>query len=168
MPLNSFTRGQTATATGGVAAAVIAMATAFLQPWEGKRNTTYLDTIANPPVLTVCYGETDPQYAYRGASYTDQECLDMLKSSVAAFYADMERVANTDAIPVSVQASLLELLYNVGMGQFSTSTILRLANEGDYAAACAQLDRWVNAGGRRIQGLVNRRNASEEMCIRDI
>lgn len=168
MPLNSLTRGQTATVGGGVAAAVIALATSFLQPWEGKRNTTYLDTIANPPVLTTCYGETDPKYAYVGATYTDQECLDMLKVRVAEFYADLERVANTDAIPVSVQASLLELLYNVGMTQFQTSTILRLANEGKYAEACAQLDRWVNAGGRRIQGLVNRRNASEAMCIKDI
>lgn len=168
MPLNSLTRGQTATATGGVTAAVIALTTAFLQPWEGLRTEAYLDTIANPPVWTACYGETDSKYAYPGARYTAQQCEDMLKARVGQFYADMERVANTDAIPVSVQASLLELLYNVGMGQFRTSTILRLANEGKYAEACAQLDRWVNAGGKRVQGLVNRRNASEAMCIRDI
>ena len=148
-----------------IAAAVIAMTTAFLQPWEGKRNTTYLDRIAKPPVLTVCYGETDPKYAFPGAKYSDQECEDMLTARVGHFYSRMERMAKVDAIPVSVQAAMLELLYNVGEGAFAKSTILRLANAGHYHAACAELDKWVKAGGKTIRGLVNRRNASEEMCL---
>lgn len=149
-------------------AAVLALAVPFVANWEGKSNHVYLDTIASPPVLTVCYGETDPKYAYEGAYYSDAECLEILKRRVAEFYVRMSSVADVDKIPVSVQAGMLELLYNIGDGQFNSSTILRLANAGEYRAACAQLDRWVKAGGKTIRGLVNRRNASEAMCLRDV
>lgn len=150
------------------ATAVILLTTTFLMPWEGKRNHAYLDTIAKPHVWTVCYGETDPRYAFKGAYYSDKQCKDMLLRRVEQFYAEMSKVARVDVIPVSVQASLLELLYNIGVGQFKSSTILRLANQGKYAEACLQLDRWVKAGGVTVRGLVNRRNASEEMCRRDL
>lgn len=154
--------------SGGVAAAVLALATPFIATWEGKENEVYLDRIAVPTVLTVCYGETDPKYAYTGAKYSDSECLDMLQRRVSGFYDRMSTMAAVDKIPVSVQAGMLELMYNIGDGQFRSSSILRLANAGNYKAACAQLDRWVNAGGKRIRGLVNRRNASEAMCLRDV
>lgn len=147
---------------------MIAMTVAFLMPWEGKRNEAYLDTIASPPVWTVCYGETNPKYAFKGARYSDDQCLEMLKDRTASFYADMSSVAKVDVIPASVQASMLELLYNVGQSQFNKSTMLRKANSGDYAGACSELDRWVKAGGNTIKGLVNRRNASEEMCRKDL
>lgn len=153
---------------GGVAAAVLALAVPFIAGWEGKRNHAYLDTIAKPAVWTVCYGETDPKYAFKGAYYTDAQCKAMLEARVAGFYARMAKVAKVDAIPVSVQASLLELMYNVGDGAFSKSTILKLANAGKYKQACAELDKWVKAGGVRVKGLVNRRNASEAMCLKDV
>lgn len=153
---------------GGVAAAVLAIAVPFIATWEGKRNHAYLDTIAKPAVWTVCYGETDHKYAYKGAYYTDKQCKDMLERRVSGFYDRMSKVAKVDVIPVSVQASLLELMYNVGDGAFGKSTILRLANEGKYKQACAELDKWVKAGGVRVKGLVNRRNASEVMCLKDV
>lgn len=154
-------------AKGGVGAAVVAMALPFLMQWEGKRNHAYLDTIANPPVWTVCYGQTGPK-AYKGAYYTDAECMEMLEEEVWKFYNRLDPMMTNRSIPRSVQFGLLELMYNVGDGYMRSSTILRLANEGRYKDACLQLDRWVNAGGKKIKGLVNRRNASREMCTKDV
>lgn len=169
--VQTFVKSKTPSSTkakGVAGAAVIALVLPFLATWEGKRNEAYLDTIASPAVWTVCYGETDRKYAFKGARYTDAQCLEMLRARVQEFYTVMEKHALTDRIPVSVQASMLELLYNVGEGQFRTSTILRVANAGDYKSACRELDKWVKAGGKTIRGLVNRRNASEEMCMRDL
>lgn len=151
-----------------IAAAVIALATPFVATWEGKENEAYLDTIPKPPVWTVCYGETDPAVAYKGARYTDSECVDMLRKSVAKYYARIETCMTRDDIPVSVQASLLELAYNAGTTGVCTSTAMRKANAGDYRGACAELDKWVKSGGKTIKGLVNRRNASQDMCQRDL
>lgn len=153
-------------AKAAVGAAVIALATPFIAGWEGKRNYAYLDTIAKPPVWTVCYGQTGPK-AYKGAYYTDKECQGMLRESVGQYYARLDACMD-DATPVSVQAALLELAYNAGTTAVCRSTAMRKANAGDYKGACAELDRWVKAGGVTVRGLVNRRNASQEMCERDL
>ena len=152
---------------GGIAAAVIALSTPFIAGWEGKRNHAYLDTIASPPVWTVCYGQTGPK-AYKGAYYTDKECEDMLRQEVGEFYQRIAACMTNPNIPVSLQASLLELAYNAGSSAVCKSTAMRKANAGDYTGACDELDRWVKAGGKTIRGLVNRRNASQEMCGRDL
>ena len=62
------------------------------------------------------------------------------------------------------RAALGSFVYNVGEGQFSSSTLLRLLNAGDARGACAQLSRWVFAGGKQLAGLVNRRAAERELC----
>lgn len=150
------------TAAAALAAAVIAQATPFIKQWEGKRNYAYQDSVG---VWTICYGST--KGVKRGDYKTDAECEALLKEEVGAFYARMDPCMD-DAVPVSVQASLLELGYNVGTAAACKSTIVRKANAGAYWEACAELDRWVKASGRTLKGLVNRRNASQEMCVRDL
>jgi len=51
----------------------------------------------------------------------------------------------------------LVLAFNVGVGAFSKSTLLRRLNKRDYQGTKGEFNRWVYAGGRRLQGLVNRR-----------
>ena len=53
--------------------------------------------------------------------------------------------------------ALVSFSFNVGVGAFRDSTLLRLLNEGQYGEVPAQLLRWVKAGGKTVQGLVNRR-----------
>lgn len=148
---------------GGVGAAVIAMAAAFIAPWEGKRNHAYLDIVGVP---TICYGST--KGVRMGDYKTDAECLALFQREVGEFYARIEPCMTIKRIPISVQASMLELAYNVGTGAACKSTMFKLANAGSYRAACNELDKWVKAGGRVVKGLVNRRNASQEMCVRDL
>lgn len=145
-----------------VGAAVIALATPFIASWEGKRNYAYQDVVG---VWTICYGSTAG--VKRGDYKTDAECTALLQREVGEFYGRIDPCLN-DSVPVSVQASALELAYNVGTNAACNSTMFRLANEGRYTAACAELDRWVRAGGQVVRGLVNRRNASYEMCTKDI
>lgn len=149
--------------SGGVAAAVIALATPFIAGWEGKRNYAYQDVVG---VWTICYGSTNG--VKKGDYKTDAECIELLRKEVAQYYSRIENCMTRKDIPVSVQASLLELGYNVGTTGVCNSTAMRKANAGDYKAACAELDKWVKAGGKTINGLVNRRNASKEMCLRDV
>lgn len=146
---------------------VTLLATSFIMPWEGKRNQAYLDTIAKPAVWTVCYGHTG-RYAYKGAKYSDEKCKSILAEDVGTHYSGISRCMDTVRTPTSVQASALELAFNVGVGAFCSSTMSRKINAGDYKAACLELDKWVKAGGVTVRGLVNRRNASEQMCVRDI
>lgn len=60
--------------------------------------------------------------------------------------------------------AFVSLSYNIGPTAFCGSTLVRKLNAGDYAGACAEIDRWNKAGGRVVQGLVNRRAAERAQC----
>lgn len=155
-----------AAATAGTAA-VVAAAAVFVGPWEGERLEAYLDRIASPPVWTVCYGET--KGVKPGDRYTAQQCLDMLAQSLAGYHAQLARCIPTlPQQPQGVQVALTSWTYNVGAGAACSSTLARMANAGDWAGACNQLPRWSKAGGRTVQGLVNRRAAEQRLCLQSL
>lgn len=68
--------------------------------------------------------------------------------------------------------ALVSLVYNIGIGAFADSTLLRKLNrEADYEGAAREFDRWVHGednGNRKVlPGLVNRRNDEEALFRRD-
>jgi len=56
-------------------------------------------------------------------------------------------------------AALLDFAFNLGAGALAASTLRREVNAGRWDAVPGQLRRWVMAGGRRLRGLVLRREA---------
>lgn len=59
----------------------------------------------------------------------------------------------------------LSFTYNVGAGAFCRSTLAKKLNEGKYEEACAELKKWVYAGGKPLPGLVNRREQEYKKCM---
>lgn len=55
--------------------------------------------------------------------------------------------------------------YNVGSQAFCSSTLVKKLNAGDYKGACEELRRWVFVKGKKVQGLVNRREKEFRMCV---
>lgn len=150
--------------TAVVAAAVIASATPFIAKWEGLETTAYRDIVGVP---TVCYGET--RGVKMGDTYTKEECFKMLERAVGEYYKGLQPYMTNPNIPVSVQASMLELAYNVGITAVGRSTMMRLANQGLYKEACNELGKWVKAGGRTVKGLENRRADSKiNLCLKGL
>ena len=148
----------------GAAAVVIATTTPFIAKWEGLETTAYRDIVGVP---TVCYGET--RGVKMGDTYTKAQCMDMLKVAVGEYYTKIQPCMTNKDIPVGVQASLLELAYNVGTGAACKSTMMKLANQGKYKEACRELDKWIRAGGQPIKGLQNRRADSKiNLCLKGL
>lgn len=56
-------------------------------------------------------------------------------------------------------AALTDFAYNCGVGALQASTLRRKVNAGDWHAVPDELRKWVNGGGRRLPGLVARREA---------
>ena len=54
-------------------------------------------------------------------------------------------------------AALLDFAYNMGLGALAASTLRRRVNEGDWAGAQREIQRWTQGGGRTLRGLVIRR-----------
>ena len=53
--------------------------------------------------------------------------------------------------------ALVSLVFNIGSGNFASSTLLRKLNQEDYAGAAAEFPRWNKQSGKVLNGLTKRR-----------
>jgi lysozyme len=53
--------------------------------------------------------------------------------------------------------AFMDFVYNLGLGAFRKSTLLRKFNAGDIPGAAWEFERWTLAGGRILPGLLSRR-----------
>jgi lysozyme len=136
------------------------MAAVLIQWHEGVRYVPYADP--GNGTLTVCYGHTGPDIV-RGKRYTLSECQALLHVDQAKAEAAVDRLVR---VPIDKyqRAALIDFAYNKGPGNLASSTLLRLTNAGQVAAACGQYARWVKAGGRVLPGLANRSDADAWVC----
>lgn len=84
-----------------------------------------------------------------------------MASDLKKFEAAVNKV--TVALNQNQFDALVSLTYNIGTGAFASSTLLKKLNAGDYKGAAAQFDVWNKAGGKRMQGLVNRRSTERKL-----
>lgn len=141
----------------------LAIATPFVMKWEGLETHTYLDVVGVP---TACYGDTGT-HIRMGMQFTAEECRRMLDNRLLQYAQQLDRCIATPLTPYQ-GAAVLELGYNVGTPVVCRSTLARMIREGKPALEwCGQLKRWVMARGQRYQGLVNRREDSYQMCIKE-
>lgn len=141
----------------GAAGALIA----FVGAWEGKSNVPYLDIVN---VRTVCYGET--QVAMR--RYTDQECRDMLERRLVDYAGPvLDRNPELKGHDNQIIAAA-SLAYNIGVPAYNRSTVARRFSDGNWRGACDAFLMWSRAGGRTVKGLLRRRQAEREVCLRGL
>ncbi|HCE3561045.1 TPA: lysozyme [Vibrio parahaemolyticus] len=141
-------------------ASALIMATTMVKPMEGVRFTPYIDVAG---VQTVCYGHTGTDII-PDKVYSQAECDALLASDLADVKRMADPMIHVD-IPETTRAALYSFTFNVGIGSFSRSTLLKLLNKGEWHAACDQLKRWVYAAGKPWKGLMNRRDIEREVCL---
>jgi lysozyme len=61
--------------------------------------------------------------------------------------------------------ALVSFTFNLGSGALQRSTLRRVINRGEHGEVPAQMKRWVWAGGRRISGLLRRREAEARLYM---
>lgn len=87
---------------------------------------------------------------------TETEGLDLLKQDAATADAAVARLV-TVPLNQNQHDSLTSLIYNIGEGNFTSSTLLKKLNAGDYAGAAAQFPAWNKSQHQVIPALVARR-----------
>lgn len=146
-------------ATVGVTAAAAILA--LVQPWEGKRNDPYKDIVG---VWTVCYGETQAAMHH----YSNAECEAMLEKRLVD-YAKPVLKRNPELRGRSYQlAAAVSLNYNIGPTNYAKSTAAKRFSAHDWRGACDAFLQWRFAGGKPVQGLLNRRKAERTVCLTGI
>lgn len=57
------------------------------------------------------------------------------------------------------QGAIIDFTFNLGGGRLQASTLRRRINQRNWPEAVRELKKWVYGGGRKLPGLVLRRNA---------
>lgn len=146
------------------ASAVIAFSGAYLvAPNEGRVDGTYLDPVG---IVTSCYGHTGPELKL-GQTFTEEQCNKQLLVDLVKHEKQLDRVLKFP-VPMYTKAALIDFTYNVGIGNVSSSTLIRKINMGNIQGGCQELTRWVYAKGRKLAGLVKRRDQAYQVCIGNV
>ena len=122
-----------------------------IKEFEGYSSTAY--TCAGG-VVTIGYGHT------RGVKITDRctrsEADRWLRDDLAPIEAYLNTIPDVDT--QGKYDALCSFIFNLGMGNFKSSTLLKKIKAGAPTAEIqADFRRWVYAKGKKLKGLVRRR-----------
>ncbi|MEM7757374.1 MAG: glycoside hydrolase family protein [Cyanobacteria bacterium P01_A01_bin.40] len=132
----------------------------IIKKWEGFRSDAYLDPVGIP---TIGYGTTrypDGRKVKLGESISEQVAEAFLLQDCEIFARGV-----TEALKTSVNQNqfdaLVSFTYNLGIGAFQGSTLLKKINARKFDEAAPEFDRWVYATvdgvKTKLEGLVKRR-----------
>jgi lysozyme len=111
-------------------------------------------------VWTIGWGHTKGVKA--GDTCTIDEAEVMLSSDLLDAEYAVNKCVKVDLNQNQFDA-LVSFVFNVGGGNFKSSTMLRKLNAGDYAGAANEFKRWNKAGGRVLNGLTIRREKESKL-----
>jgi lysozyme len=131
---------------------------ALIRKFEGFRARAYRDAVG---VWTIGYGHTAMAGAPQvkaGLSVTREKAAQILVRDVVQF---SEGVASAVKVELNDNqfSALVSFAYNVGLGNFRKSSVLKAVNAEDHDTVPRRLALWNRAGGRVLPGLVTRRAA---------
>ena len=129
----------------------------LIKKWEGLRLEAYLCSAGVP---TIGYGHT--KGVQLGDVCTEDLANQWLLEDILEAHKAIDELVTVPLNDHQFDA-LTSFVFNLGYGNLRSSTLLRLLNEGKYLEASNQFPRWNKAGGKVVQGLVNRR--AEERAL---
>lgn len=125
-------------------------------------------------VLTVGLGSTSK---VENRQYDEGEIAERWVNDLMRAEKCTNREFNGAAAPQKVFESMTDGTFNVGCaglgwytnakGQKVRTTLWRHAQAGNWQGVCERLTDFVNSGGKRLQGLVNRREEFKAWCLSD-
>jgi len=134
----------------------------LIKQFEGYSEKAYSDVVG---VWTIGYGNTyykDGSKVREGDTITKAEAEELFQHVVDDFAQKINVLIKKDVNDCEFGA-LVSLSYNIGVGAFKKSTLLRKVNGSpDDPSIGLEFLKWVKAGGKTVNGLVKRRNKEAE------
>jgi lysozyme len=139
----------------------------LIKAWEGCKLKAYKDVAG---VWTVGYGLTS------GAGFIEvgpdtvltQDEADWYLEQVVDKFASQIRPMIAGQINENQFAAFVSLAYNIGVGAFKRSSALKHFNAGRIELVPDAMRMWKKAGGKTVQGLINRREAEVALFLKPI
>ena len=115
-------------------------------------------------IWTIGYGQT--KGIKEGLTWTQNQAdEDLVKTALevlnrAIKYSPILATANMEK-----QAAIADFIYNLGVGNYATSTLKKKVDVGDWVSAASEIKRWDKAAGKVLKGLTVRREKEAALLL---
>jgi lysozyme len=137
----------------------------LIAQFEGLRLKAYLDS-ANIP--TIGYGSTKNPFTgvkvKMGDSISKETALSWLQEEIRFRTSAIKKLLKRNPTGNQLTA-MTSLAYNIGLGAFQRSCILKNFNSGNIKAAADCFLLYNRAGGKVLPGLVKRRQLEKDLFL---
>jgi len=138
----------------------------LIKEFEGFRSEPYLCSAGVP---TIGYGSTfypdGRKVSLKDKPISKEEATQLLEHTVNSFANGLK-----GKLEISLEQNqfdaLVCLAYNIGLGAFSKSTLLKRVNSKDFINASNEFLKWDIANGKKLLGLRKRREREQELFLR--
>lgn len=135
---------------------------ALLHEFESCRLKAY---VCPAGILTIGVGHTGPDVT-PGLTITQEQADALLAKDLRKFEEGVDKLVRVELDQDEFDACVA-LSFNIGLGAFAESTLLKKLNAGDVDGAYKEFGRWTKANGKTLAGLVRRRKAEAALFAGD-
>ena len=147
-----------------MAQTINAAALAILRGAEHCCLTAYPDPGSGGAPWTIGWGATGADI-HQGMVWTQAQADARLTLDLGQLAGQMTRACGTTPTTGNQFGAMASLAYNIGIGHFLGSSVLRFHHAGEHHEAAAAFAAWDQGGGRVLLGLVRRRAAEAALYL---
>ena len=136
----------------------------LIKQFEGLSLKPYLDAVNIPTIgFGNTYYEDGAKVTLKDKPITEERATELLELIANKTFS--ENINKVAKVPLNQNQfdALVSFAYNIGNGNFNSSTLLRWLNQGNYKEASMQLLRWNKSKGIVLNGLTKRRKAEKAL-----
>lgn len=143
----------------------------LIKQFEGFRSAPYRDSVG---VWTIGYGNTyypsGKKVSASDKHITESEAsklkLDIINKDFSpSVNLLLKKEIEQGKITQNMFDALVSLIYNIGVGAFSSSSVIRHLKEGDKKSAAKAFLMWNKAKGKTLKGLTIRRQKESDLFL---
>lgn len=133
---------------------------------EGFRDKAYVPVPGDVPTLGSGFTKREDGTPIRlGDTITREQSDARLNKELWSYRTGIGKCI---IVPVTENQAdaFTSLAFNIGVGAFCKSTLVKKLNTYDYDGACAEILKWDKFKGQPLKGLTNRRKDEYNKCIK--
>jgi lysozyme len=107
-------------------------------------------------IWTIGYGQT--KGIKEGMTWTQNQAdEDLIQTALEVLNRTIKYSPILASANIEKLAAIADFIYNLGVGNYATSTLKKKVDVGDWVSAASEIKRWDKAAGKVLKGLTVRR-----------
>jgi len=115
-------------------------------------------------IWTIGYGQT--KGIKEGMIWTQQQAdEDLIKTALEVLNQAIKSSPILATANMEKQAAIADFVYNLGIGNYNSSTLKKYVDKENWASAYTEIKKWNKAGGKVLKGLTIRREKEASLLL---